>query len=167
MKKILLFSLMAATMCGFYSCDAIEDAIDEAKTAVDDYKNDQDPVFTDNGLTVTLSYKQSGLGYNYEAKFKAEPDTALFDTVCTSFILKQTFALKDVAKITYDKMVENYQTADSTQRVLLSYDNDKIITMDMSASHKDLPKRVVVMELKANEAAYWKAKDALQSDSIQ
>ena len=163
----MFFSLMAATVLGFCSCDAIADAIDDAKEAIDDYQNDQDPVFTDNGLTVTLSYKQSGLGYNYEAKFKAEPDSALFDTVCTSFTLKQTFAVKTVAKIAYDEMVENYQTADSTQRVILNYDNDKVITMDMSAAHKDLPKRAVVLELKANEAAYWKAKEALRNDSIK
>ena len=167
MKKILFFSLMAVTMCGLYSCDAIEDAIDEAASAVDDYKNDQDPEFKDNGLIVTLSYKQSGLGYYYEAKFKAEPDTAVFDTVCTSFTLKQTFALKNVAKIAYDEMVENNKTADSTDIVVLNYDNDKIITIDMTAQHKDLPKRVVVLELKANEAAYWKAKNALQGDSIK
>ena len=167
MKKILFFSLMAATVCGFYSCDAIEDAIDDAQEAIDDYKNDQDPEFKDNGLIVTLSYKQSGLGYYYEAKFKTEPDSALFDTVCTSFTLKETFAVKTVAEIAYREMVENNKTADSTDVVVLNYDNDKIITVDMTAQHKDLPKRVVVLELKANEAAYWKAKNALQGDSIK
>lgn len=167
MKKILFFSLMAATVLGFYSCDAIEDAIDDAKTAVDDYQNDQDPEFKDSGLKVTLSYKQSGVGFYYEAGFKAEPDSALFDTVCTSFILKETFALKTVAKIAYDEMVENNKTADSTDIVVLNYDNDKIITIDMTDKHKDLPKRVVVLELKTNEAAYWKAKNALQGDSIK
>ena len=158
---------MAATVCGFYSCDAIEDAIDDAQEAIDDYKNDQDPEFKDNGLIVTLSYKQSGLGYYYEAKFKEEPDSALFDTVCTSFTLKETFAVKTVAEIAYREMVENNKTADSTDVVVLNYDNDKIITVDMTAQHKDLPKRVVVLELKANEAAYWKAKNALQGDSIK
>lgn len=167
MKKILFFSLMAATVCGFYSCDLIEDAIDEAQEAIDDYKSDQDPEFKDNGLTVTLSYKQSGLGYYYEAKFKAEADSALFDTVCTSFTLKQTFALKTVAEIAYNEMVENNKTADSTDVVVLNYDNDKVITVDMTKQHEGLPKRVVVLELKTNEAAYWKAKNALQGDSIK
>ena len=149
MKKILFFSLiLAAGVCALNSCDAIEDAIDEAQSTVDDIQNDHDPVFTDNGLTVTLSYKQSGLGYYYEAGFKAQPDSALFDTVCTSFTLKETFAFKAVAKIAYDEMVENNRTADSTE-------------------HKDLPKAVVVQELKVNEAAYWKAKNALQGDSIK
>ena len=167
MKKILFFSLMAATVLGFYSCDAISDAIDDAKEAIDDYSNDQDPVFKDEGLKVTLSYKQSGLGYYYEANFKAQPDTALFDTVCTSFTLKQTFALKTVAETAYNKMVENNKDADSATAVIISYDKDKIITLDMSAQHKDLPKRVVVQELKLNEAAYYRAKDALQNDSIR
>ena len=167
-RKILFLSLiLAAGVFALNSCDAIEDALDEAQQAIDDVQNDQDPEFKDNGLTVTLSYRQSGLGYYYEAKFKAEPDTALFDTVCTSFILKETFALKTVAKIAYDEMVENNKTADSTDIVVLNYDNDKIITIDMSAKHKDLPKRVVVLELKTNEAAYWKAKEALQGDSIK
>ncbi len=103
MKKNLFFSLiLAAGVCALNSCDAIEDAIDEAQSTVDDIQNDQDPVFTDNGLTVTLSYKQSGLSYYYEAGFKAQPDSAIFDTVCTSFTIKEIFALKTVAKIAYD-----------------------------------------------------------------
>ncbi|MBO7110919.1 MAG: hypothetical protein J6W18_03105 [Bacteroidaceae bacterium] len=168
MKKNLFFSLILAVgVCALNSCEAIEDAIDEAQSTVDDIQNDQDPEFKDNGLTVTLSYKQSGLGYYYEAGFKAQPDSALFDTVCTSFTLKETFAFKTVAKIAYDEMVENNKTADSTDIVVLNYDNDKIITIDMTAQHKDLPKRVVVLELKTNEAAYWKAKNALQGDSIK
>ena len=168
MKKILFFSLiLAAGVCALNSCDAIEDAIDEAQSTVDDIQNDHDPVFTDNGLTVTLSYKQSGLDYYYEAGFKAQPDSALFDTVCTSFTLKETFAFKAVAKIAYDEMVENNRTADSTDIVIFNYDNDKNITVDMTKQHKDLPKAVVVQELKVNEAAYWKAKNALQGDSIK
>lgn len=161
MKKILFYSLiLAAGVCALNSCDAIEDAID-------DIQNDQDPEFKDNGLTVTLSYKQSGLGYFYEAGFKAQPDSALFDTVCTSFILKETFSLKSVAKIAYDEMVEDNRTADSTDIVILNYDNDKVITVDMTRQHKDLPKAVVVQELKLYETAYWRAKNALQGDSIQ
>lgn len=169
MKKILFYSLiLAAGVCALNSCDAIEDAIDEAKSTIDDIQNDQDPEFKDNGLTVTLSYKQSGLGYfYYEAGFKAQPDSALFDTVCTSFILKKTFSLKSVAKIAYDEMVEDNRTADSTDIVILNYDNDKVITVDMTRQHKDLPKAVVVQELKLYETAYWRAKNALQGDSIQ
>ena len=168
MKKILFFSLiLAAGVCALNSCDAIEDAIDEAQNTIDDVQNDQDPEFKDNGLTVTLSYRQSGLSYFYEAGFQAEPDSALFDTVCTSFTLKETFAFKAVAKIAYDEMVENNRTADSTDIVIFNYDNDKVITVDMTKQHKDLPKAVVVQELKVNEAAYWKAKNALQGDSIQ
>lgn len=168
MKKILFYSLiLAAGVCALNSCDAIEDAIDEAKSTIDDIQNDQDPEFKDNGLTVTLSYKQSGLGYFYEAGFKAQPDSALFDTVCTSFILKKTFSLKSVAKIAYDEMVEDNRTADSTDIVILNYDNDKVITVDMTRQHKDLPKAVVVQELKLYETAYWRAKNALQGDSIQ
>ena len=168
MKKILFFSLiLAAGVCALNSCDEIEDAIDEAQKTIDDVQNDQDPEFKDNGLTVTLSYKQSGLGYYYEAGFQAEPDSALFDTVCTSFTLKETFAFKTVAKIAYDEMVENNRTADSTDIVIINYDNDKIITVDMTKQHKDLPKAVVVQELKVNEAAYYKAKEALQNDSIK
>lgn len=167
-RKILFFSLiLAAGVCALNSCDAIEDAIDEAQKTIDDVQNDQDPEFKDNGLTVTLSYKQSGLGYYYEAGFKAEPDTALFDTTCISFILKETFAFKTVAKIAYDEMVENNKTADSTDVVVLNYDNDKVITVDMTKQHQGLPKAVVVQELKLNEAAYWKAKEALQGDSIK
>lgn len=116
---------------------------------------------------MTLSYKQSGLGYFYEAGFKAQPDSALFDTVCTSFILKETFSLKSVAKIAYDEMVESNRTADSTDIVILNYDNDKVITVDMTRQHKDLPKAVVVQELKLYETAHWRAKNALQGDSIQ
>lgn len=162
-RKILFFSLiLAAGVCALNSCDAIEDAIDEAQNTIDDVQNDQDPVFTDNGLTVTLSYKQSGLSYYYEAGFKAQPDSALFDTVCTSFIIKEIFAFKSVAKIAYDEMVENNRTADSTDIVIFNYDNDKIITVDLTKEHKDLPKAVVVQELKMNEAAYYKAKEQLQ-----
>ena len=168
MKKILFFSLiLAAGVCALNSCDAIEDAIDEAQKTIDDVQNDQDPEFKDNGLTVTLSYKQSGLSYYYEAGFKAQPDSALFDTVCTSFTLKETFAFKTAAKIAYDEMVENNRTADSTDIVIFNYDNDKIITVDLTKQHKDLPKAVVVQELKLNEAAYYKAKEALQNDSIK
>ena len=162
-RKILFLALiLAAGVFALNSCDAIEDALDEAQQAIDDVQNDQDPEFKDNGLTVTLSYRQSGLGYYYEAKFQAEPDTALFDTVCTSFILKETLALKDLAKIAYDQMVENNKTADSANIVGLSYDNDKVITIDMTRQHEGLPKRVVVEELKLNEAAYYKAKEQLQ-----
>lgn len=168
MKKILFFSLiLAAGVCALNSCDAIEDAIDEAQNTIDDVQNDQDPEFKDNGLTVTLSYRQSGLSYYYEAGFKAQPDSALFDTVCTSFTIKEIFALKTVAKIAYDEMVENNRTADSTDIVIFNYDNDKIITVDLTKQHKDLPKAVVVQELKLNEAAYWRAKNALQGDSIK
>ena len=163
MKKILFFSLiLAAGVCALNSCDAIEDAIDEAQNTIDDVQNDQDPEFKDNGLTVTLSYRQSGLSYFYEAGFKAQPDSALFDTVCTSFTIKETFAFKAVAKIAYDEMVENNRTADSTDIVIFNYDNDKIITIDLTKEHKDLPKAVVVQELKINEAAYYKAKEQLQ-----
>lgn len=162
-RKILFFSLiLAAGVCALNSCDAIEDAIDEAQNTIDDVQNDQDPEFKDNGLTVTLSYKQSGVSYYYEAGFKAQPDSALFDTVCTSFTLKETFAFKTVAKIAYDEMVENNRTADSTDIVIFNYDNDKIITIDLTKEHKDLPKAVVVQELKINEAAYYKAKEQLQ-----
>lgn len=162
-RKILFFSLiLAAGVCALNSCDAIEDAIDEAQNTIDDVQNDQDPEFKDNGLTVTLSYRQSGLDYYYEAGFKAQPDSALFDTVCTSFTLKETFAFKTVAQIAYDEMVENNRTADSTDIVIFNYDNDKIITVDLTEQHKDLPKAVVVQELKMNEAAYYKAKEQLQ-----
>ena len=169
MKKILFFSLiLAAGVCALNSCDEIEDAIDEAQKTIDDVQNDQDPEFKDNGLTVTLSYKQSGLGYYYEAGFQAEPDTALFDTICTSFKLKNTFAFKVVAEEAYRQAVESNQSAiDSTDIIGLNYDNDKTIIFDITRQHKGLPKAVVVQELKLNEAAYWKAKNALQGDSIQ
>ena len=164
MKKILFFSLiLAAGVCALNSCDAIEDAIDEAQSTVDDIQNDHDPVFTDNGLTVTLSYKQSGLGYYYEAGFKAQPDSALFDTVCTSFTLKETFAFKLVAEEAYRQAVESNQSAiDSTDIIDLNYDNDKTIIFDITRQHKGLPKAVVVQELKMNEAAYYKAKEQIQ-----
>ena len=169
MKKILFFSLiLAAGVCALNSCDAIEDAIDEAQATVDDIQNDQDPEFKDNGLTVTLSYKQSGLSYYYEAGFKAQPDSALFDTVCTSFTLKETFAFKIVAEDAYRQAVESNQSAiDSTDIIDLNYDNDKTIIFDITRQHKGLPKAVVVQELKVNEAAYYKAKEALQNDSIK
>ena len=164
MKKILFFSLiLAAGVCALNSCDAIEDAIDEAQATVDDIQNDQDPEFKDNG-----SYKQSGLGYYYEAGFKAQPDSALFDTVCTSFTLKETFAFKIVAEEAYRQAVESNQSAiDSTDIIDLNYDNDKTIIFDMTRQYKGLPKAVVVQQLKLNEAAYWKAKNALQGDSIK
>lgn len=165
MKKILFLSFVTAAAFGLFSCDAIEDAIDEAQKTVEDYNNDQDPEFKDNGLTVTLSYKQSGLGFYYEAKFKAESDSALFDTVCTSFILKETFALKTAAELAYREMIENNQNNDSANAVIITYDNNKVITSDMSAMHKDLPKDVVVLELKSNEAAYYKAKEAINQNN--
>ena len=162
-RKVLFLSLiLAAGVFALNSCDAIEDAIDEAQKTIDDVQNDQDPEFKDNGLTVTLSYKQSGLGYYYEAKFKAEPDTALFDTVCTSFTLKNTFAFKVVAEEAYRQAVESNKTADSVDIIGLNYDNDKTIIFDMTRQHDGLPKRVVVEELKLNEAAYYKAKEQIQ-----
>ena len=163
-RKILFFSLiLAAGVCALNSCDAIEDAIDEAQKTIDDVQNDQDPEFKDNGLTVTLSYKQSGLGYYYEAGFKAQPDSALFDTVCTSFTVKETFAIKLVAEEAYRQAVESNQSAiDSTDIIDLTYDNDKTIIFDVTRKHKGLPKAVVVQELKLNEAAYYKAKEQIQ-----
>ena len=163
-RKILFFSLiLAAGVCALNSCDAIEDAIDEAQKTIDDVQNDQDPEFKDNGLTVTLSYKQSGLGYYYEAGFKAQPDSALFDTVCTSFTVKETFAIKLVAEEAYRQAVESNQSAiDSTDIIDLTYDNDKTIIFDVTRKHKGLPKAVVVQELKMNEAAYYKAKEQIQ-----
>ena len=152
MKKILFLSFMTAAAFGLFSCDAIEDAIDEVQKK-------------DNGLTVTLSYRQSGLGFYYEAKFKAESDSALFDTVCTSFILKETFALKAAAELAYREMIENNQNNDSANVVIITYDDNKVITTDLTATHKDLPKDVVVLELKANEKAYYKAKEAINQNN--
>lgn len=166
MKKILFLSLMTAAVFGLYSCDAIEDAIDEAQQAVEDFNNDQDPEFKDNGLTVTLSYRQSGIGFYYDARFKAESDSALFDTVCTSFILKETFALKAAAEIAYRQMIENNKNNDTANVAIITYDNNKVITTDMTAMHKNLPKDVVVLELKANENAYYKAKEALDQNNV-
>ena len=48
---------------------------------------------------------------------------------------------------------------------IITYDDNKVITTDLTATHKDLPKDVVVLELKANEKAYYKAKEAINQNN--
>lgn len=172
MKKILFFSLMAATMFGFYSCDAIEDAIDDAKEAIDDYQDDQPATLTESadGLTLTLVYKKSGLGFNHEAKFEAKRDSAGPDTLCTSYIYKQTFALATAAKLAYDQIVEEYRNDTTAIRPNLSYDQDKTITIDNTAEFAGKKKWAVKLYFQTLEAGYKKGDEAInnaQGDSIK
>ena len=156
MKKILFFSLMAVTMSGLYSCDEIE-------TAIDDINSDQPARLTESadGLTLTLTYKKAGVGMNHEAKFEAKRDSAGIDTLCLSYIFKQTFALSTAAGIAYDEYVEEYKNDTASAKAVLTYDQDKTITIDNSAKYAGKQKRFVKLYFQALEAGYKKGEETI------
>lgn len=101
MKKIKLFGLIATIVFAFTSCDLINDA----KEAVDDYQDNQEAKYEESadGLKITVSYKQSGIGIYHIAEFKVEDK----DTLCTSLISKTTYPLELTAKTVYDEMIKD------------------------------------------------------------
>ena len=98
MKKIKFF---ATIVFAFTSCDLINDA----KEAVDDYQDNQEAKYEESadGLKITVSYKQSGVGIYHIAEFKVEDK----DTLCTSLISKTTYPLELTAKTVYDEMIKD------------------------------------------------------------
>ncbi|MBO4723840.1 MAG: hypothetical protein J5596_00780 [Bacteroidaceae bacterium] len=100
MKKIKLFGLIAAIVFAFTSCDLINDA----KDAVDDYQDNQEAKYEESadGLKITVSYKQSGIGIYHIAEFEVKER----DTLCTSLISKTTYPLEMTAKEVYEQMIK-------------------------------------------------------------
>lgn len=101
MKKIKLFGLIATIVFAFTSCDLINDA----KDAVDDYQDNQEAKYEESadGLKITVSYKQSGIGIYHIAEFKVEQR----DTLCTSLISKTTYPLELTAKEVYESAIKD------------------------------------------------------------
>lgn len=101
MKKIKLFGLIATIVFAFTSCDML----DEVKDAIDEIQDDQEAQYveSEDGLEITVSYKQSGVGIYHTAKF--EPQSG--DTICTSFISKTTYPAEFAAKEAYDNIVKD------------------------------------------------------------
>lgn len=101
MKKIKFLGLIATIVFAFTSCDLINDA----KEAVDDYQDNQEAKYEESadGLKITVSYKQSGIGIYHIAEFKVEDK----DTLCTSLISKTTYPLELTAKTVYDEMIKD------------------------------------------------------------
>lgn len=101
MKKISFLGFIAAAVISFTSCDLINDA----QEAIDDYQTNQEAKYEESadGLKITVSYKQSGIGIYHIAEFKVEGK----DTICTSLVSKTTFPTEFAAKAAYDEMIKD------------------------------------------------------------
>jgi len=119
MKQSVIFLLSAAL--AFISCNEIKDT-------VDDIQKDESPTYVESkdGLKITVSYAKDGISAEVEAKFKVDKSEVhlLSDTVCTSFITKNSYALETAAKQAYEKV--NTTDNDKLEVSL----NGKTITMD-------------------------------------
>lgn len=148
MKKFLFLGIIAAAFA-FTSCDEIEDAID-------DFQKDQAPTYVESkdGLTINVSYAKNGVGSETEAKFavdKSGKRHVVSDTICTSLIMKEHFALESVAKQVYEELKE-----DEDEDVTISYDGKKTITTDMKV-YVDYEKPIVVIALQQILETYKEA----------
>ena len=101
MKKIKYLGLIATIVFAFTSCDLINDA----KEAVDDYKDDQEAKYEESadGLKITVSYKQAGIGIYHTAEF----EDVRGDTLCTSLMSKTTYPLELTAKEVYEAAIKD------------------------------------------------------------
>ena len=101
MKKFSFLGFIAAAVISFTSCDLINDA----QEAIDDYQANQEAKYEESadGLKITVSYKQSGIGIYHIAEFKVEGK----DTICTSLVSKTTFLTELAAKAAYDEMIKD------------------------------------------------------------
>ena len=120
MKKIKLFGLIAVAVFAFASCDLIND-LEEAS---DEMNKSEEAKYTESedGLEITVSYKESGVGIYHIAKFKPENG----DTLCTSLVSKTTFPLELAAKEAYEEMIKDL---DETEKANITR-NAKEITVD-------------------------------------
>ena len=148
MKKFLFLGILAAAFA-VTSCDEIEEAID-------DFQKDQAPTYVESkdGLTINVSYAKNGVGAETEAKFaihKSGDRHVVSDTICTSFIMKQHYALESVASQIYEELKE-----DSSEEVTISYDGKKTITTDMK-TYVNYEKPIVVIVLNEVLATYQQA----------
>lgn len=103
MKKFKLFGLIAVAALAFVSCDLI----DELEEASDEMGKSEEAKYTESqdGLEISVTYKESGIGIAHIAKFKAEDG----DTLCTSLVSKTTFPLELAAKETYEEMIKDME----------------------------------------------------------
>lgn len=117
MRKIKFLGLIAATVLALASCDLIEDA----QEAIDDINTNQEAKYTESadGLEISVTYKQSGIGIEHNAKFKVEGN----DTICTSLVSKTTFNTELAAKLTYDEMIKDM---DETEKANIKLDGKTI-----------------------------------------
>ena len=106
MKKFKLFGLIAVAALAFVSCDLL----DELEEASDEMNKSEEAKFTESqdGLEISVTYKESGIGIAHIAKFKAESG----DTLCTSLVSKTTFPLELAAKETYEEMIKDMEEKD-------------------------------------------------------
>lgn len=153
MKKILFLGIIAAAFA-ITSCEKIEEA-------VDDFKKDQAPTYVESkdGLTATVSYAKNGYASETEAKFavdKSGQRHVVSDTICTSLIMKNHYAVESVAKQIYEELKE-----DSDEDVTITYDGKKTITTDMK-TYVNYEKPIVVIALKEILATYEQAYKQLQ-----
>lgn len=143
MKKILFFSFVIAAFA-MASCD-------EVKDAVDDFQKDQAPSYVESkdGLKITVSYAKDGISAQAEAKFKVDKseEHLLSDTVCTSFITKNSYALEAVAKQAYESVKR-----ESGDDIDISYSN-KTITIEYK-EYIGVEKPLVEVMLKSMYESY-------------
>ena len=101
MKKFKLFGLIAVAALAFVSCDLIND-LEEAS---DEMNKSEEAKYTESedGLEISVTYKESGVGIAHIAKFKPENG----DTLCTSLVSKTTFPLELAAKEAYEEMIKD------------------------------------------------------------
>lgn len=93
--------MIAVAMMTMVSCDQIEDAIN-------DIKDNQEAQVTDNGLQVSLSFKQSGYSEKHTATFEPGQGVAgLQDTLCTSYLVEKTFLTQDLARLAYNAICDS------------------------------------------------------------
>lgn len=93
--------MIAVAMMAMVSCDQIEDAIN-------DIKDNQEAQVTDNGLQVSLSFKQAGYAEKHTATFEPGQGVAgLQDTLCTSYQVEKTFLTADLARLAYNAICDS------------------------------------------------------------
>lgn len=142
MKKTVLFGLLA-TVLVLSSCDKVKDTIDGVK----DLGDVKEPTYVDEGLKITVNFKEAGLETTWEAKFQADKA----DTICIAYQMKEKFSLESAAKIAYNEIMEE---ADSTD--IIKFDGSKTLTADYS-SWVGSPKVIVAAALKTIYHSYVKA----------
>ena len=76
--------------------------------AINDIKDNQEAQVTDNGLQVSLSFKQAGYSEKHTATFEPGQSLAgLRDTICTSYQVEKTFLTADLARLAYNAICDS------------------------------------------------------------